>query len=69
MIEDYAIKLRTGRAVGTGIYEITRNGNRREKTVFKIEYTTKAGIFGVEEWKEKAMQEIEKCGKQICWRK
>lgn len=62
MIEDYAVKLRTGRAVGTGIYELTRNGKRREKTVFKIEYTTKTGIFGVEEWKEKAMQEIEKCG-------
>lgn len=30
MIEDYAVMLRTGRAVGTGIYELTRNGKKRQ---------------------------------------
>ena len=62
MVEDYQIQIRTGRAEGTGFYEITRRGNRREITKYKEKYKTPAGVFTPEEWKKKALAAIEKEG-------
>ena len=61
MIEEYAIKLRTGRSYKTGMYEIARNGRMKEKTRYEEKYETIAGVFNEKTWKEKAMQEIERC--------
>lgn len=59
MIEDYRIQIRTGRAEGTGHYENTRRGTRREITKFVERYQTPAGVFLPETWREKALETIE----------
>lgn len=59
MIEDYWIKSRVGRSEGTGEYEITKRGTRREKTRHVERYVTPAGTFLPEEWKKRAMAAIE----------
>lgn len=59
MIEDYRIKIQTGRAEGTGFYETTRKGTRREKLRFVERYETQAGTFLPEEWKKRAKAAIE----------
>lgn len=59
MIEDYRIRMRTGRAEGTGNYEITKRGTRREITKFVERYETAAGIFLPDEWMKKALAAIE----------
>ena len=59
MIEDYWIKNRVGRSEGTGEYEITRRGTRREKSRYVERYVTQAGIFLPEEWKKRAKAAIE----------
>lgn len=59
MVEDYQIQIRTGRAEGTGFYEITRRGTRREITKFVERYQTLAGTFLPDDWKEKALAAIE----------
>lgn len=59
MIEDYRIRMRTGRAEGTGNYEITKRGTRREITKFVERYETPAGVFLPDEWMKKALANIE----------
>lgn len=59
MIEDYQIKSRVGRSEGTGEYEITRRGTRREKSRFVERYETLAGTFLPEEWRKRAEAAIE----------
>lgn len=59
MVEQYRIRIRLGRAEGTGQYEITRRGTRREITRFVERYETPAGTFLPEEWKKRAMAVIE----------
>lgn len=59
MVEDYRIRMRTGRAEGTGGYEITKRGIRREITKFVERYETAAGIFLPDEWMKKALGAIE----------
>lgn len=59
MIEDYQIKIRVGRSEGTGEYEITKRGTRREKLRYAERYETPAGSFLPEEWKKRAMAAIE----------
>ena len=59
MIEDYQIKSRVGRSEGTGEYEITKRGTRREKSRFVERYVTPAGTFLPEEWKKRAKAAIE----------
>lgn len=59
MIEDYRIKSRVGRSEGTGIYEYTRLGTRREKSRYVERYVTQAGTFLPEEWKKRAGADIE----------
>ena len=55
MIEDYQIKTRVGRSEGTGEYEITKRGTRREKSRFVERYETPAGTFLPGEWRKRAM--------------
>ena len=62
MIADYQIKSRVGNAEKTGEYEITRRGTRRAKTRFVERYVTPAGTFLPEEWRERALSEIEEEG-------
>lgn len=64
MVEDYQIQIQTGRAEGTGRYEFTRRGTRKEITKFVDRYQTPAGIFLPEEWREKALEAIEKEGEK-----
>lgn len=59
MIEDYRIRMRTGRAEGTGNYETTKRGTRREITKFVERYETAAGVFLPDEWMKKALAAIE----------
>lgn len=59
MIEDYRIKSRVGRSEGTGTYEYTRLGTRREKSRYVERYVTQAGTFLPEEWKKRARAAIE----------
>lgn len=59
MIEDYRITSRVGRSEGTGEYEITRRGTRREKSRFVERYETQVGTFLPEEWKKRAKAAIE----------
>ena len=59
MIEDYWIKSRVGRSEGTGTYEYTRLGTRREKSRYVERYVTQAGTFLPEEWKKRAKAAIE----------
>lgn len=59
MIEDYRIKSRVGRSEGTGVYEITKRGTRREKSRFVERHVTPAGTFLPEEWKKRARAAIE----------
>lgn len=54
MIEDYQIKIRVGKSEGTGEYEITKRGTRREKSRYVERYETPAGTFLPEEWKKRA---------------
>lgn len=58
MIEDYQIKIRVGRSEGTGEYEITKRGTRREKSRHVERYVTPAGTFLPEEWKKRALAAI-----------
>ena len=63
MIEQYAIRIRTGRAVGTGVMEKLRNGNMREKKVYMEEYLTRgAGTLQPKEWKKKVLEAAEADG-------
>lgn len=55
-MEQYFISNRIGRAEPTGKYEITRNGNRRAVTRFKVSYNTKSGIIASEKWIDIARQ-------------
>lgn len=55
-MENYYISTRLGRAEPTGSYEITRNGNRRAVTKFKVSYKTAAGIIAPEKWIDIARQ-------------
>lgn len=48
--------------VGTGCYEITRIGTRRERTVLRETYETPMGEMSHGEWKEKALAEITQQG-------
>ena len=64
MLEDYQIQIRIGGAEGTGRYEITRRGTRREITKFTERYQTPAGVFLTERWKEKALESIETEGEK-----
>lgn len=59
MVEDYRIQLRIGRAEGTGHYETTRRGTRREITKYVERYQTPAGTFLPDDWKKKALEAIE----------
>lgn len=59
MVEDYRIRMRKGRAEGTGSYEVTKRGTRREITKFVERYETAAGIFLPDEWMKKALEAIE----------
>ena len=59
MIEDYRIRTRVGHAEGTGNYEVTRRGTRREIKKFVERYETPAGTFLPGEWMKKAMSAIE----------
>ena len=59
MIEDYWIKSRVGRSEGTGEYEITKRGIRREKSRYVERYVTQVGTFLPEEWKKRARAAIE----------
>lgn len=52
MMEDYKILIRTGRAEGTGNYEITKRGTRREIKKFVETYKTNAGNFYPDRWIE-----------------
>lgn len=62
MIEDYGIKIRTCATEPTGEYEITRRGTRKAKTKLVERYVSPAGTFLPEEWKKRAMEEIEAAG-------
>ncbi len=64
MIEDYKIDLSIGMAKGTGVYETTKRGRRKEITKYAEEYITNAGRLTPEEWKEKALNEIKKYGEE-----
>lgn len=57
--DDFAIKLRLGQSVGTGFYELTRIGTRRQITEFRITYRTKAGDFLPQEWRIRILEAIE----------
>ena len=68
MIEDYRIKSRVGRSEGTGVYEITKRGARREKSRFVERYETPAGTFLPEEWKKRAKAAIEAGENLLSWK-
>lgn len=59
MVEDYRIEIRVGQAEGTGRYEITRRGTRREITRHAERFQTPAGTFQPDDWKKKALEAIE----------
>lgn len=58
MTEDYAIRIRTGRAVPTGKFETTRRGTVKPILAYAEEYQTKAGTFSPGIWKEKALEAV-----------
>lgn len=62
MIEDFTVRIRSGRAEPTGYYEITRRGTRKPVLRYRETYQTKAGNFTPEEWKKRVRQEIEAAG-------
>lgn len=63
MIEKYAIRFRTGRAVATEEWEKMRNGKMRRKTIYEEEYLTKGGeVLNPKEWKDKALIAAEEDG-------
>lgn len=64
MIEKYAIRMRTGRAVPTGQYEINRFKRRVAVTKYTEEYQTDSGSFPCEKWREIALAEIKADGKE-----
>lgn len=59
MIEDYQIRMRTGRAERTGKYEITKRGTRKEIVKYAERYETPAGNFLPEDWKKRTRDAIE----------
>lgn len=64
MIEKYAIRMRTGRTVPTGQYEINRFKRRVAVTKYMEEYLTDSGCFTCEKWKELALAEVKADGKE-----
>ncbi|MDO4267438.1 MAG: hypothetical protein Q4C73_03110 [Eubacteriales bacterium] len=59
----YAIRLQLGRSVGTGTYEITRIGTRREINRYAVTYqTAAAGDLDPEEWRKGISAAIVECG-------
>lgn len=66
-IEDYKIRIRTGRAAPTGAYEITRIGTRRAVTRYCETYQTTAGEFTPEAWREAIKKAIQDNGEwELC---
>lgn len=59
MVEEYRIQMRTGRAEPTGQYTITNRGTRKPITRYVHRYHTPMGEFEPEEWKKRALAEIE----------
>lgn len=59
MIEQYKIHHRIGRAMPTGAYEITRQGNRRAVTEYAEIYETDAGMLSPEQWRNELSKAIE----------
>ena len=57
MLEDYAIRLRTGRAYLVGIEMVGKK--QHKKYEFREIYQTKIGEFTPEEWKRRAIHEIQ----------
>ena len=51
-MEDLKINIRTGRAMPTGTYELTRIGTRRAVTKYRETFQTKAGEFDPDQWRE-----------------
>lgn len=49
-MEDLKINIRTGCAMPTGTYELTRIGTRREVTRYRETFQTKAGEFDPDQW-------------------
>ena len=68
MIEDYRIKSRVGRSEGTGVYEITKRGTRREKSRFVERYKTPAGTFLPEEWKNGRRPPLKRRENLLSWK-
>ena len=60
MLEDYALRFRTGRAYLVGMEMVGKR--QHKKYEFKMTYQTKIGEFTPEEWKRRAMHEIQKEG-------
>lgn len=61
-MDDFRISIRTGRAAGTGIYEITRLGTRREVLKYAETYKTAGGEYPPEEWRQIVQSCIEASG-------
>lgn len=59
MIENYKILQRTGSAVDTGKFEITRKGTRKAVLVYRETYKTSVGEFSPEVWYEKMYNAIQ----------
>lgn len=51
-MEDLKINIRTGCAMPTGTYELTRKGTRRAVTRYRETFQTDAGIFDPDQWRE-----------------
>lgn len=51
-MEDLKINIRTGRAMPTGSYEVTRIGTRRAITKYQETFQTNAGEFTPDKWYE-----------------
>lgn len=59
MVELYAIHMHIGSAMPTGVYEITRRGNRRQVTKYAEVYKTDAGELSPERWRMELSKAIE----------
>lgn len=58
MVEDYAIRIRNGRAVRVGKPFINNRGKLKWKTKYQEYFSTRMGEFTPEEWRARAMEEI-----------
>lgn len=61
-MEDLKVKIRTGRAMPTGSYEITRIGTKRAVTKFHETFQTNAGEFALDKWYEIARSCVDGSG-------